>query len=112
MSQPRVGFALSAGFSDDAVLQKAPAKAAIYGLTPTASAKVTATITDDSGKIPAYTVRAVVSAPNSASAPPIGKGSGTADPLCQPKLPTNDDLPTTISYNAGDPLVPVPVPVR
>ena len=75
-------FALSAGFTSDAVLQRAPAKAAVYGLTASVGAVVKLTVSDDSGTSAPYTVTATVTPPASAAAPPLQPGSGTANPLC------------------------------
>jgi len=64
-------LAFSAGFTDDTVLQRAPAAAAIYGVAPAGSA-VSVTVANDNGGAP-YTVTADTT---------VLMG-GTADPLCQ-----------------------------
>jgi hypothetical protein len=68
-------LSFSVGFTDDAVLQRAPAKAAIFGLAPSATSRVSVTVTDSSGVEAAYTVAATVS--------PAAAAGGTANPLCQ-----------------------------
>ena len=75
------GFAVSAGFTSDMVLQRG-VQTAIYGLTATASAKVSLEVSDDSGGVQPYTVQAAVTSPSSAAAAPLAPGSGTANPLC------------------------------
>jgi hypothetical protein len=61
----------SAGFTDDAVLQRGPGAAAVYGLAPRGM-QVTVTLTDEHG----------ISAPVALPASIVAMG-GTADPLCQ-----------------------------
>ena len=67
------GLAFSAGFTDDAVLQRAPAKAAIYGLAPAGTTGITVTVASDAADAAPYTVDAQVA----------GAAGGTSDPLCQ-----------------------------
>ena len=69
------GLTFSAGFTDDAILQRAPHAAAIYGFAPTEQAKVTVTVSDDTGASQAYTVQATVR-PHQASG---GTGIGHPD---------------------------------
>lgn len=57
-SEAYPGFSFSAGFSDDMVLQRAPAKAALYGF---GSGKITITVTglaEDRTNVGTYTVQA------------------------------------------------------
>eukprot|EP00966_Prymnesium_polylepis_P046673 1082080-Prymnesium_polylepis.2 len=71
-SSPTAPFlAFSAGFTDDAVLQRGPGAAAVYGIAPH-GVEVTVTLSDDLG----------ISAPSTISATKVDMG-GTADPLCQ-----------------------------
>ena len=74
-------FALSVGFTNDMILQRG-AQTAIYGLTPTTTAKVSVVVSDDSGGVQPATYHAVVTPPASAAAPPLAPGSGTSNPLC------------------------------
>ena len=74
-------FAVSVGFTSDMVMQRG-ARTAIYGLTATPGAKVSVEVSDDSGGAQPHTVQAVVTPPESAAAPPLAPGSGTANPLC------------------------------
>ena len=69
-------LSFSVGFTDDAILQRAPAKAAIFGLAPADSADVKLTVSDDSGAEATYTVAATVS-------PGASAAGGTSNPLCQ-----------------------------
>jgi hypothetical protein len=61
-------------------LQRAPAKAAIFGVAPAGSTKVTLTVSDASGVEASYTVAAALSAGASAA-------GGTSNPLCQARSP-------------------------
>ena len=64
----------SAGFTDDAVLQRSPAAAAVYGLAPSGGSQVHVTVHDESSGA-VYTVQATVTADTAAG--------HQSNPLCQ-----------------------------
>ena len=69
--EPAPFLSFSAGFTDDAVLQRGPSAAAVYGVAPL-GAEVTVSLIDESGR---SSERSVVAA--------TAQMGGTADPLCQ-----------------------------
>ena len=90
------GLAFSAGFTHDAVLQREPAKAAIYGLAPAGTTGITLTVASDAADAAEGMAMVLESVPQSQIAASTSASSRSPNSFHSSNI--NSSLKSTVSY--------------